>query len=155
MGINSTLLAFEVCFVREIQYPDSYSNIKNFEYASRMLTHIWGPNYSKTPILCSHILCFPGFYARLYFSGQMPMRIMLYFARVYIPDFALYRNLPFIFLLLPTGGLGSVVGISTVYGLDGLEIESRWGGEIFRTCPHWPWGPPSLLYIGYLVFPWG
>jgi len=19
------------------------------------------------------------------------------------------------------------------------------GGEIFRTCPDWPWGPPSLL----------
>ena len=23
------------------------------------------------------------------------------------------------------------------------------GGEIFRTCPDWPWGPPSLLYNGY------
>jgi hypothetical protein len=22
-------------------------------------------------------------------------------------------------------------------------------GEIFRTCPDWPWGPPSLLYNGY------
>jgi hypothetical protein len=29
------------------------------------------------------------------------------------------------------------------------------GGEIFRTCPDWPWGPPSLLYDGYLVFPGG
>jgi len=27
------------------------------------------------------------------------------------------------------------------------------GGEIFRTCPDWPWGPPSLLYNGYRVFP--
>ena len=26
------------------------------------------------------------------------------------------------------------------------------GGEIFRTCPDWPWGPPSLLYNGYRVF---
>jgi len=25
-------------------------------------------------------------------------------------------------------------------------------GEIFRTCPDWPWGPPSLLYNGYRVF---
>jgi hypothetical protein len=33
-------------------------------------------------------------------------------------------------------------------------IESRWG-EIFRTCPHRPWGPPSLLYNGYRVFPGG
>jgi len=29
------------------------------------------------------------------------------------------------------------------------------GGEIFRTCPDRPWGPPSLLYNGYCVFPGG
>ena len=29
------------------------------------------------------------------------------------------------------------------------------GGEIFRTCPDQPWNPPSLLYIGYRVFPGG
>jgi hypothetical protein len=29
------------------------------------------------------------------------------------------------------------------------------GGEIFRTCPDRPWGPPSLLYSGYGVFPGG
>jgi len=27
--------------------------------------------------------------------------------------------------------------------------------EIFRTCPGRPWGPPSLLYNGYRVFPGG
>ena len=27
------------------------------------------------------------------------------------------------------------------------------GGEIFRTCPDRLWGPPSLLYNGYRVFP--
>ena len=27
------------------------------------------------------------------------------------------------------------------------------GGEIFRTCPGRPWGPPSLLYNGYQVVP--
>ena len=27
------------------------------------------------------------------------------------------------------------------------------GGEIFHTCPDRPWGPPSLLYNGYRVFP--
>ena len=26
------------------------------------------------------------------------------------------------------------------------------GGEIFRTCPDRPWGPPSFLYNGYRVF---
>ena len=29
------------------------------------------------------------------------------------------------------------------------------GGEIFRTHPDWPWGPASLLYNGYRVFPGG
>jgi hypothetical protein len=29
------------------------------------------------------------------------------------------------------------------------------GGEIFRTCPDWPWGPPSLLYNGFRIFPGG
>ena len=27
------------------------------------------------------------------------------------------------------------------------------GGEIFRTCPDRPWGPPIFLYNGYRVFP--
>ena len=27
------------------------------------------------------------------------------------------------------------------------------GGQIFRTCPDWPWSPRSLLYNGYRVFP--
>ena len=49
----------------------------------------------------------------------------------------------------------SVVGIATGYGLDRPGIESRWGAEISRTCPDRPWGPSSLLYNGYLVFPGG
>ena len=51
-------------------------------------------------------------------------------------------------------GPGRVVGIATAYGLDGPGIESRWG-EIFRTSRDRPWGPPSLLYNGYRVFPGG
>jgi hypothetical protein len=51
-------------------------------------------------------------------------------------------------------GLDSALGIATCYGLDGPGIESRWG-EIFRTCPDWPWSPPSFLYNGYRVFPGG
>ena len=43
------------------------------------------------------------------------------------------------------------VGTENQYGLHGPGIESRW--EIFRTCPDWPWCPPSLLYDGYLSFP--
>jgi len=29
------------------------------------------------------------------------------------------------------------------------------GGEFFRNCPDRPWGPPSLMYNGYWVFPGG
>ena len=49
----------------------------------------------------------------------------------------------------------SVVGIATRYGLEGPAIESRSGGESFRTYLHWPWGPPSFLYNGYRIFPGG
>jgi len=28
-------------------------------------------------------------------------------------------------------------------------------GTRFSTPPDRPWGPPSLLYNGYRVFPWG
>ena len=51
-------------------------------------------------------------------------------------------------------GPGSVVGMATGYGLDGPGIETG-GGEIFRTCPDLPWGPPSLVYNGYRVLPRG
>ena len=49
-------------------------------------------------------------------------------------------------------GPGSSVGIATDYGLDGPGSNPG-GDEIFRTCPDRPWGPPSLLYNGYRVFP--
>jgi hypothetical protein len=49
---------------------------------------------------------------------------------------------------------GSSVSIVTGYSLDVPGIESRWG-EIFYACPDRPWGPPSLLYNGYRVFPRG
>ena len=48
----------------------------------------------------------------------------------------------------------SSVGRATRYGMDGPGIESRWG-EIFRTSPDRPWGPPILLHNGYWVFPGG
>ena len=66
------------------------------------------------------------------------------------------NNHCFIFSGLHTKrGPGSSVGITTGYGLDGPGIESRWGGEIFRTCPDRPWGPSSLLYNGYRIFDGG
>jgi hypothetical protein len=53
---------------------------------------------------------------------------------------------------LLTVGQDSSVGIVTSYGLDDPGIESRLEGEICRTRPDQPWGPPSLLYNGYWVF---
>jgi hypothetical protein len=51
-------------------------------------------------------------------------------------------------------GPGSSVGIATDYGLDDPGTNPD-GDEIFRTSPDRPWGPPSLLYNGYWVFPGG
>ena len=48
----------------------------------------------------------------------------------------------------------SSVGVATgcAWTVRGLN---HGGGEIFRTCPDRSWGPPSLLYSGYWVFPGG
>ena len=48
-------------------------------------------------------------------------------------------------------GLGSSVGIATGYG-RAVRGSNPGEGEIFHICPDRPWGPPSLLYNGYLVF---
>ena len=46
----------------------------------------------------------------------------------------------------------SVKRLATGWTVRG--VESRWrGGEILRTRPDRPWGPPSILYNGYRVFP--
>jgi hypothetical protein len=49
-------------------------------------------------------------------------------------------------------GWDIVVDIETSYGLNSLGIESRSGGEIFRTRPDRPWDSPSLLYNEYRVY---
>ena len=46
-------------------------------------------------------------------------------------------------------GRGKSVSIATGYELDSPGMESRWGLDF----PHRPWGPRSLLYSGYRVFP--
>ena len=50
-------------------------------------------------------------------------------------------------------GLPSRYSDSLRAGRSGDRIPV--GGEIFRTRPDRPWGPPSLLYNGYRVFPGG
>jgi hypothetical protein len=44
----------------------------------------------------------------------------------------------------------SVQRLATGWTVRGSNLG---GGEIFRTCPDWPWGTPSHLYNGYRVFP--
>jgi hypothetical protein len=53
---------------------------------------------------------------------------------------------------IPILGQDSSVCVTNRYRLDGLGIESLWGG-LFRTRPDRPWGPPSLLYNEYWVCP--
>ena len=57
--------------------------------------------------------------------------------------------------LLATGsGPGNVVGIATgCAGPSGdrIQVEERFSTPV----PDRPWGPPSLLYNGYRVFPGG
>ena len=55
-----------------------------------------------------------------------------------------------------------------MYGISSLRVNcfrlaTGWtvrrsnsgSGKLFRTCPDRPWGPHSLLYNGYRVFPGG
>ena len=46
----------------------------------------------------------------------------------------------------------SVQRLATGWTVRGQNPDA---GEIFRTRPHRLWGPPSLLYNGYHVFPGG
>jgi hypothetical protein len=57
-----------------------------------------------------------------------------------------------LYIIVWTGYL--TVGIATGCGLDGPRIESRWGGEIFRTCPDQPWAQPASCAMGTGSFPW-
>jgi len=57
-----------------------------------------------------------------------------------------------IHIILVDLGRGSSVGLATRHGLKVAGIESLLG-EVFRTRPDRPWGPPSLLHNGCRVFP--
>jgi len=49
-------------------------------------------------------------------------------------------------------GPGSSVGIATELPGWTVRGSNSVGDEILRSYPDRPWGPPSLLYIGYRVF---
>jgi len=96
------------------------------------------------PAVCSNGLTIPG--QTLNSTHSWPWNYM-----------EMNRQLPAAAALLSVNttpwGRDSSVVVATRYGLDGPGIESRCGNEIFRTHPERPWGPPSLLYNGYRVFP--
>jgi len=53
-------------------------------------------------------------------------------------------------------GRDSSVRVATGHGLRGTpppEFDNFGGGEVFCVRPDLPYGPPSLLYNGYGVFP--
>jgi len=52
-------------------------------------------------------------------------------------------------MLIRAGIAQSVLRLATSWTVRG---SNPGGGEIFRTCPDWPWGPPSLLHNEYRVF---
>jgi len=58
------------------------------------------------------------------------------------------------YICIHTYGQGSSIGIATELRAGRSGIESRWGTR-FSTRPDRPWGPPSLLYNGFRVFPGG
>jgi len=64
------------------------------------------------------------------------------------------KRIFFFNFVLHVVGLDSVDSVATRYGVDGPG-SSPGGGEVFRTRPDWPWGPPSLLYKRYGVIPGG
>jgi len=51
------------------------------------------------------------------------------------------------------GGLGTVVGIATGYGLDGLGIESRWGARFITPVQTGPGAHPASCTTGTGSFP--
>ena len=70
-------------------------------------------------------------------------------------DLSLLLQYTYKFLLyIPLQERDSSVGIATRYGLDGPGSNPG-VDDIFCTRPDRPWGPPSLLYNGYRVFPGG
>ena len=52
------------------------------------------------------------------------------------------------------GGPGSVVSIATAYGLDGPEIESRWGARFSAYVQTGPEAHPASCTMGTGSFPW-
>jgi hypothetical protein len=63
-------------------------------------------------------------------------------------------DIKFVLIFTCNGGQESVASMVTRYEPDRLTIESQWA-KICWALANWPWGPASLWYNGYRIFPWG
>ena len=64
------------------------------------------------------------------------------------------ENFAFLFMLRTYLFVGRVAqSIQRLATTWAVRASNPGGGVIFQTCPDRPWGPPSLLYNGYRVFP--
>ena len=60
---------------------------------------------------------------------------------------------PTLYMYVPGTELGLAQSVQRLAVGWAVQGSNPGGGEIFCTCPDWPWGPPSLLYDGHWVFP--
>jgi hypothetical protein len=71
---------------------------------------------------------------------------MIFDVSAQVSDLECYSN------IMWAGIAQSVERLATGWTVRG---SNPGGGKIFRSRPYWPWGPPSLSYNGYRVFPGG
>jgi len=81
-------------------------------------------------------------------TEQKITRYVIFYFTFFLLSYNQIFSIPFFFAShhIVICGPGSSVAIATGYGLDGLGIESRWGGETFRTCPDR--GPSASCTMG-------
>jgi hypothetical protein len=96
-------------------------------------------NTNPSDVLCAYMLFSAGFQNAL-------LTDQYNFLKLHTHKSESYNN-----CCILGGWLGSVVGIETTGWTARGSNPGR--GEIFRTCPDRPWGPPTLLYNWYRVFP--
>ena len=78
------------------------------------------------------------------YLGFFPVTFVSYIINIYLFTTTLYYSVGRI--------AQSVQRLATGWT---VRAQNPGVGEIFLTCPDRPWGPPSLLYNGYRVFPGG
>jgi len=65
-----------------------------------------------------------------------------------VADYFCHHNLRYMHCSICTGGPGSSVDIATGYGLDGPEIESRWGARFYAPVQTGTGAHPAFCTMG-------